>query len=212
MNYETINGMEYLTLKGMQAGAVKAGECAKIIRQWLPIKGVKKALAATNTMDNWFSKLGYGCIEFFKLHSKPGCFATSGPESSGLLWRELCEAMESLRTHYDLQDVDGDNRIPHSDVRGGQVLKPIDGSLLDRIEHAANGLLGLCDQLDPPEPIDPWILVKVGDMNKGARQNAWRHCDQGKNHIRHVSRGHYEILKSRLTEYVPPSVAKHYFQ
>lgn len=141
--FETIYGMEYLTRKGMQAGAIEAIECAKVVRQWLPIKAAKKTLSSSQMMDRWYTDMANRCIAFFGYHPRLGEYATIGPKPSHNLWRELCLAMSELRDHYDLQDVDGDNKIPHSNVRGGQKLKPIDAGILDRIEQAANGLLDI---------------------------------------------------------------------
>lgn len=154
--FETINGMEYLTLKGMQTGAIEAIECVKVVQQWLPIKAAKKTLSSSLTMDRWFADMANHCIAFFRYHPRMGVYATTGPKPSANLWKELCLAMSELRLHYDLQDVDGDNRIPHSNVRGGKKLKPIDAGILDRIEQAANGLLGVKNQTEDVETIGPF--------------------------------------------------------
>lgn len=150
MIWERKGIINYLTLEGMKAGAIEAIECVKVVRQWLPIKAAKKTLSSSQMMDRWYEDMANRCIAFFGYHPRLGVYCTIGPKASGNLWQELCLAMSELREHYDLQDVDGENRLPHSNVRGGKKLEPIDVGILDRIEQAANGLLNIKEgkQLD----------------------------------------------------------------
>jgi len=138
-HFETIHGLAYVTLAGMQEAAGIAAECTKTIRQWLPVKGAE-TLSSESTMDRWHDAACRRCFEFFKFHPMPGCYATVGPESAGANWRELCEGMADIRSHYKWEAVDFENQIPHSNVRGGKKLKPIQGRLLDRVEQAVAGL------------------------------------------------------------------------
>jgi hypothetical protein len=57
---------------------------------------------------------------------------------------------------------------------------------------------------------DPWVSVRVGDTE--SRQTTWRHaCDEEKDFIRTGSKdGIYDIRKSRLHEYLSPSMLREY--
>ncbi|MFN9415365.1 MAG: hypothetical protein ACK57V_23750, partial [Pirellula sp.] len=67
----------------------------------------------------------------------------------------------------------------------------------------------LADKLEYCLSEDPWISVKVGDTE--SRQTTWRHANEKRDYIRKGSSdGIYEIRKSRLHEYLSPSMLKEY--
>ena len=138
-HFEKIKGLTYVTLSGMQEAARNASECVKTIRQWLPVKG-HETLSIEQTIDRWHEVACRQCFEFFKFHPRLGCYATSGPLGSAESWRELCDGMADIRSHYNWESVDFESKLPHSDVRGGKKLKPILSRLLDRVEQAASML------------------------------------------------------------------------
>lgn len=193
MIWERKGIINYLTLEGMQSRAIEAIECVKVVRQWLPIKAAEKTLSSSQMMDRWYEDMANRCIAFFRYHPRMGVYATTGPKPSGNLWQELCLAMSELREHYDLQDVDGGNEIPHSNVRGCKKLKPIDAGILDRIEQAANGLLGIVEG----PPVDTELQKGIDIRVKSNGLTSWPDiCEQ----VTGVREGH-RSFSNRVREY-----------
>jgi hypothetical protein len=167
MKTERIGNIEYVTLSGMQSASKDALNCVSIVKQWLPIKGARGALSTDSTMDRWFEEMALKCIAFFKLYPHSGQYATIGPEMSGLYWRELCDGMESLRSHYGLNDVDGQSKLPHSNVRGGKRIKPIDEKILNRIEQAADSL----SKYAAPKSTEDEMSIEAYDASRPQLEN-----------------------------------------
>ena len=139
--FETVNGMNCITLAGMQEAAKHAITCVRVIRQNLPVEGFEW-LGDILTADAFYSAACRQCFEFFRYQPYGFLAAVTPAEIDALYWNKLCGAMREIQLHYGWQEIEFDNRIPHSDVRGGQVLPAIEESILLRVEMTAS-------QLDP---------------------------------------------------------------
>lgn len=157
--------IQYLESNDLHRAAELATELAKIIRQWLPIKGVKKTVANRLTIDRWYSQAGELFIEFRRFNPTRGRFATSAPQGVADYWRELCHAMYAIEDHYKWRDVEGETRLPFSNVRHGEKILAIDAAIVATIETAAGELLQSLRGCTPkPDSRLPIVRMEKGEI------------------------------------------------
>lgn len=148
------------TVEEAQEAAQLAMRCVRLIRDGLPIEGSKSPPPVLE-QDSWYVSAAEVMIQFREYHPTPGQYYIAGPKDTILYWRRMTDSMMAITDHYGWQSLDGVNLLPSSNVRGGEVISPIDPSLLERIEYAAEWLIKLS-----PDPIQHPELSEVDRICK----------------------------------------------
>lgn len=153
-------GQKCVTLDGIVHGAECSMACVKIIRDWLPIEGfTEKPIASQSTVGDWFRQLVWRCSDFFKIHASEGSYPAELPDWGPLYviddiswiapfiaYREICGAMQELRSIYLLDDVDGELNHPYLPTANGQVLPPVSERTLKTIEQASEIMISYANE------------------------------------------------------------------
>jgi hypothetical protein len=139
MYFEKIGTINYITVSGLDEASKIASNCISTISKWLPVEG-SETLSTVSTMDRWHDIACKHCFEFFKFNQ--GYYA--GPGSAAPAWWELYNSMVEIRSHYNWEEIDFENRLPYANIRGSNELQPISRRTIARAQQAVDELRDIC--------------------------------------------------------------------